>query len=191
MVIRRFDINEGIQCYLIDYYKTKHEKSIDIFNEIIRILESNNLPIEKISSFSADNASVNFGKYNSVYTKLLEKSDKIIKSGCVCHILHNSVKYTLNKLNFDIESIGVKLYSHFKNSPLKSSKLKTFCNSTGTTYINFLKHSPTRWLTLLPAIDQLLKNWITIKDFFDSTGFDECPQLIKSFIFPLYLQKTQ
>lgn len=49
-------------------------------------------------------------------------------------------------------------------------------------YSALLRHLPTRWLSLLPAIDRLLHNWPVIKVYIIQRGEDECPKQIWDFI---------
>lgn len=55
-----------------------------------------------ISAYTGDNASVNYGKYNSVFQKLNEDNSGIIKANCIAHIGHNCAKHAGDRLNIDI-----------------------------------------------------------------------------------------
>ena len=63
-----------------------------------------------ISAYTADNASVNCGKNNSVFQKLKADNSGIIKANCMAHVVHNCAKHAGDRLDIDIESI-VKKYS--------------------------------------------------------------------------------
>ena len=45
-------------------------------------------------------------------------------------------------------------------------------------WAQLLRHVLTRWLSLLPAIDRLLKNWPAVKAYFQSIGKEETPAII-------------
>ena len=48
-----------------------------------------------VSAYSADNASINFGKDNGVYKKLCASNEHILPAVCPAHILHNTAKKKL------------------------------------------------------------------------------------------------
>lgn len=47
---------------------------------------------------------------------------------------------------------------------------------------NLFRHVPTRWMSLLPAIEEMLKCWPAIKSYFQSMGQEERPSLIWKYI---------
>ena len=69
-----------------------------------------------ISAYSADNASVNYGRYNSVFQKLKENNNYILKANCVAHIVHNNAKHAGDRLNIDIENVSITNSNIFSNS---------------------------------------------------------------------------
>jgi hypothetical protein len=55
------------------------------------------LLIQKVSAFSQDNASVNYGMHSSVFQNLKNVNDGIIVANCPAHILHNAAKKSAEK----------------------------------------------------------------------------------------------
>lgn len=72
------------------FFEDSHEYSIDIFEHLWQFLTVNSLEVNYVSTFSADNANVNYGKHNSVLTKFVEKNPDILKTNCNCHVIHNA-----------------------------------------------------------------------------------------------------
>lgn len=66
-VIRYFTVEKDIQNKIIEFYEDANETASAISEKIIEILTKSGLSAKNIVSFSADNASVNFGKHHSVY----------------------------------------------------------------------------------------------------------------------------
>ena len=77
---------------ILDFYEDSFEDSASIKNQLCRVLRDNELEINNVSAYFADNASVNYGVNKSVYQKLLLENDKIEAAHCNNHILHNSAK---------------------------------------------------------------------------------------------------
>ncbi|KAI4899205.1 hypothetical protein NFI96_030736 [Prochilodus magdalenae] len=170
---------------LLDFYEDPDESSEAIFNQIVSITENNGLSIKQISAYGADNASVNYGRHNSVFQKLRGVNPHIVKGNCKCHIINNSVK-TANRVfsssGCDVEAFVLKVYSEFSCSAKKVETLKEFCEFTSTKYREILRHVPTRWLSLLPAIQRILECWPALKSYFVSLGKDDCPSIVWTFV---------
>ncbi|XP_056468115.1 uncharacterized protein LOC130406514 [Gadus chalcogrammus] len=128
-----------------------------------------------ISAYSADNASVNYGRYNSVFQKLKE-NNCILKANFVAHIVHNSAKHAGDRLNINIENVVNKTFSHFSSSAKRTEELKSIRTFVEIEYQSLLRNVPTRWLSLCPAVKRLHDSWAPIKTYFLSLGEDGCPK---------------
>lgn len=164
--IQYFHPRVGICRKLLDFYEDSKEKSIDIFHCIKNITESNGLQISQITAYSADNASVNYGKHNSVFQKIQDFNKHIVKANCNCHVINNCVKYSVKAFHFDIECIVIKIYNEFSSSASRTDSLKECFEFAEIEYKDLLRHVPTRWLSLLPAIDRLVYSWPAVKRYF-------------------------
>ena len=78
------------------------------------------------------------------------------------------MKYALKAFAFVVESFVIKTYNSFASPAKKSEVLRDFCNFLDMEYRELLRHVPTRWLCLLPAIDRLLSCWPALKSYFIS-----------------------
>ena len=100
-------------------------------------------------------------------------------------MIHNTVK-TANRVfsaaGCDVEAFVLKVYSEFSCSAKKVEMLKEFCEFTNTAYKEILRHVPTRWLSLLPAIQRILECWPALKSYFVSQGKEDCPNIIWAFV---------
>lgn len=112
IVVQYISKEYGLKHGLLDFYPNVQEKSSDIKEQLCRLLE-NNLDIKNVSSFVADNASVNYGLNNSVYQKLQIDNDKILKANLKCHVCHNCTKFGLKDIKFDDEALVSKIYTEF------------------------------------------------------------------------------
>ena len=177
IVVRYFCKTRGVVDAVLDFYNDSNESSEAIAHRIKSVIKKNNLSLSSIS-YSADNASVNYGKHSSAYQKLTFNNSYIVQANCNCHVLNNCVKYALKAFTFDVESFVIKTYNSFASSAKKSEVLRDFCNFLDMEYKELLRHVPTRWLSLLPAIDRLLLCWPALKSYFILQGEDNVADII-------------
>lgn len=173
----------GLKTKILDFYEDSDETSATIHRQITSKLEENGLKLDMISAYTGDNASVNYGKYNSVFQKLKEGNCGIIKANCIADIVHNCAKHAGERLNIDIDSVVYKIFSHFSVSAHRTEALKAVFAFVEEEYHSVQRHVPTRWLSLWPAVKRLHDTFPAIKSCFLSLGENQCPkalwQLIK------------
>ena len=126
IAVRYFSATEGIKHGLLDFYRDYNETSAAIATHIKDIMSENGLNIHNVSAYVADNASVNFGKHNSVYQKLKDINPRLIQCGCKCHVIHNCLKNAMKTMIFDVETLVLKIYSEFSSSAKNSANLSSF-----------------------------------------------------------------
>lgn len=170
IIVRYYSPNSGLCNSLLDFYEDPNEKAVDIYMNIKTRLESFGLDISNVSTYSADNCNVNFGIRNSVYQLLLKDNERILPTGCPAHVLHNAVKYAIERCDFDVEHLVLKVYGHLSYHSQRVQKLKNFFAEADLEYQNIIRHVITRWLTLYPAIEKLLKGLPALKEYFLSLG---------------------
>uniref|UniRef100_A0A8C1LCU6 Uncharacterized protein n=1 Tax=Cyprinus carpio TaxID=7962 RepID=A0A8C1LCU6_CYPCA len=183
--VQYFCASEGVKYGLLDFYDDSNESSEAIIKQIVSITENNGLSVSQISAYGADNASVNYGRHNSVFQKLREANPQIVKGNCKRHIINNTIKAAncvFSAGGCDVEAFVLKVYSEFRCSAKKVELLKDFCEFTNTKYREILRHVPTCWLSLLPAIQRILECWPALKSYFVSLGKEDCPSIIWTFV---------
>lgn len=117
---------------------------------------------------------------NNVISHLNQSFDQeIVGVGCPAHILHNAIRHATDLLEFDVESLVMKIFNHFSVYTVRTENLKELCDYVDINYEKLLYHSKTRWLSLFPAIERILKLYIALKEFFLTT--DKPPVIIKKF----------
>ena len=94
-VVLYFSKTSGVVDAVLDFYNDSDEFSETIAHHLTSVIKKNNLSLCSVSSYSADNASVNCGKHFSVYQKLKLNNSNIVQANCICHVLNNCVKYAL------------------------------------------------------------------------------------------------
>lgn len=167
---------------MIELIENPNETADGIFKMIQLCLEKHKLKIKNISGFSADNTNSNFGIRHSVFTNLCKLNPNIVKSNCHAHIIHNCAKHSLQNLDVDVENIVLKLYAHFSQSAKRREELKEFHAFIDTNFEDLLRHVPTRWLSLGPCIDRILRTYPALTSYFLSLG-DETPLILQKILF--------
>lgn len=181
LVIQYFTIDNGIQNKLVDFYENPDESADGMFKAIRNSLTEQKIALENISALSADNCNANFGIHHSLFTIMKTVVPDIIKGNCHAHIVHNTVKFAMNCLTQDVENIILKIYSHFSSSAVRREELKKFVASVNGEWHELKRHVGTRWLSLLPCVDNILLNWLPIRDYFVSLE-DNCPSILQNIL---------
>ena len=181
LVVRFFSAKVGVRVRILDLRSMPYETSQQIMNFICSSLEENGLKLENITSFCADNAPVNFGGCqqkgkNNVFNRLQEKtSARLIPISCPAHILYNAAEKGAERLTVDIETIVLKMCSHFKSQTSRVQKLKQFCAQLEAQYTALPTHTPTRWTTLGNVLEKMIELWELLTQHFLSP---RCPPRI-------------
>ena len=171
LVIRFFNAEVGVQVLLLNLRSMPSETSQQIIDFIHTSLQENDLDVKQLTSFCADNASVNLGGSqlngkNNVFYRLSERATQLIPVGCPAHILHNAAEKGSDRLTVDIETIVMKIGSHFKSQTSRAVSLKQFCKKLNTNYSTLPTHTPTRWTTLDSVLEQMIDLWDPLKAHF-------------------------
>lgn len=66
--------------------------------------------------------------------------------------MHNTFRKALDGLDFDLETSVLKIYAHFFVSASRREDLKEFVLYAELEWQELVKHCPTRWLSIGPAI---------------------------------------
>ncbi|XP_058409245.1 uncharacterized protein LOC131412973 [Diceros bicornis minor] len=182
LALRYFDLKNGVSNRLLDFYEDFNETSENIKQKIMDMLSKYKLDFAHLSAYSADSADVNFSKFHSVYKLLTKENEKILPAECPAHLVHKTAKKGCDLLSCDIEAFIMKIFGYFSISSKHTEVLNEIFDFVEMEGDTLLRHMPTRWLSLLPAIEKMLKCWPTIKSYFQSVGKEECPSLIWKYI---------
>ena len=171
LVIRFFNAKVGVRVRLLNLRSMPNETSQQIVDFILTSLQENDLDLKRLTSFCADNAPVNFGGsqlsgQNNVFYRLKQRATQLIPVGCPAHILHNAAEKGSDSLTVDIETIVLKIGSHFKSQTSRAVSLKQFCEQLDTNYSSLPTHTPTRWTTLDAVLERMIDLWEPLKAHF-------------------------
>nr|XP_012606182.1 uncharacterized protein LOC105863530 isoform X1 [Microcebus murinus] len=182
LALRYFDLKNGVSNRLLDFYEDFNETSENIKQKIVDILSKYKLDFSHLSAYSADSADVNYNKFHSVYKLLTKENEKILPAECPAHLVHKTAKKGCDLLSYDIEAFIMKALGYFSVSSKHAEALNEIFDFVEMEGDRLLRHVPTRWLSLLPAIEKMLNCWPAVKSYFQNMGKEECPSLIWKYI---------
>lgn len=184
VVVQYFDKFSGLNSKLLELDSCHNETSETISKLLEDTLEDFSLR-EKCIAFGADNTNTNFGSVlrrsgQNIFTRLKTFLGRDINGiGCPAHICNNSIHFAADHLSVDIDSIMFKIYKHFSIYTVRVEELKEICDNADVDYKVILSHSKTRWLSLMPVIERVLKMYQPLKSYFLS--IDSPPAVLKTF----------
>jgi len=184
------DFTRQISTCLLDFYEDPDEKAIDIYNNIKNRIKALDLDFTNVSAYSADNANVNFRKNNSVYKLVSQDNANILPAGCSAHMVHNVIRYAMEKCEFDVENLVLKVYGHLSYHAQRVQTLKEHFADAGIEYKNIIRHVKTRWLSLHPAIGKILRGFPVLKLYFITLG-DNCPEALGKYFNDSHAKKKK
>ena len=107
-------------------------------------------------------------KNNSIYTRIADTNPDVYPVGCACHLAHLCAKKAANQLSVNVEQFVIDLYYHFDKSSKRKEIFKSYHEFCDVETRKILKHSSTRWLSLMKCIDRVLRHYDALKSYFSS-----------------------
>ena len=90
--------------------------------------------------------------------------------GCLCHLANLCSAATLKCLPVSIDNLLIDVFHHFKRWEQFSEIQAEFEDIRP---LHVLKHSTTRWLSLLRCLKRLLHQWPALHSYFDRRAEEE------------------
>lgn len=140
------------------------------------------LDLAHLSAFSSGSANVNFGEFHAVCKLFNKENERILPIQCPADLVCNTVEKGCDLLKCDVETFIIKVFGHFSVSSKCAEALNEIFDFIEMKGDNLCRHVPTRWISLLPAIEKMLKCWPAIKSYFQNVGQEECTSLIWKYI---------
>lgn len=156
-------------CYFSEVQKqvaVEHLRSFHLGSATADILlrcvneATENIPRAGFFSFFSDGPNV----MKSLKKKLVREHGSLVDVGeCTLHKVHNAFSHALDSFGTEVETVVVDTYHFFKNSAVQSANLKEYPKLSGLPEAVFLHHVNCRWLSLMPALDHLLEQFLALK----------------------------
>ena len=126
------------------------------------------LDFSKAMSFMSDTANVMKGARSGVQKLIKDEYQYVYDFGCICHMADLAIKSGIKVLPIDIDQlfIDVCYYFYHYSSKRKQQFTDHWCSLFMPEPEVILKHSLTRWLSLLRCVQHYLTQWEGLKSFF-------------------------
>ncbi|KAL8620937.1 hypothetical protein ACOMHN_044084 [Nucella lapillus] len=140
----------------------------NIFGLLDRCLGRYDIPWKNCVALMCDNANVMTSRNKGVISYVLRKNSEVHLAGCVCHLLHISLKKGMKASSkFDIDDILRQLHWYITKSTNRHQRLKAHQEACGVPAHAIVAHVPTRWLTMGPALLRILEQWEPLYKFLE------------------------
>ena len=168
ILIRVFDHNVGNVCTrFLDMPVVNIGTAQNIFQALSDSLEKKGLDFTKALAFVSDTASVMKGARSGVQKLIKNKMPQLYDVGCICHLADLSIKAGLETLPVNIDQLFVDIFYYFYHSSKRGQLfVDHWCSLFDDEPKTILKHSPTRWLSLLRCVRRYLNQLEGLISFF-------------------------
>ena len=113
-------------------------------------------------------ANVMVGLHNSVLSRIQAKQPQVFSLGCLCHLANLCAVSALKTLPVSVDSLLIDVFYHFKYSAKRWEGFSEIqAEFEDIKPFRVLKHSTSRWLSLLRCLKCLLHQWPTLHCYFD------------------------
>lgn len=177
---------------VIKYYSKTNKKIVSTFlhlaqlttcnadalvDAILNTLKEYGLDEQKMIGLGTDNASVLVGVNNGVYVKLKRSIPHLVLMRCVNHSLQLALSHaSVNSFPLSIDYIISHTYNWFAHSSVRQAKYDhtySLLNEGNENHLQFVRKSDTRWISVEPAVDRIVNQWVELKTFFTEVAITE------------------
>lgn len=169
---------------IIVYYSKAHKKIVStflglvelsacdaqaIFDAVITLLKDCRLDVKLIKGIGSDNASVMVGINNGVHAKLKEVIPNVILIRCTCHSLQLALSHAVeDSLPRHLDFIVRETYNWFSHSSARQLNYKLIYKAIndGKEPLKLLQPADTRWISIEPATNRIIQQWLELKTHF-------------------------
>lgn len=126
------------------------------------------LPIQQLVALGSDGPNVNKTIWKNIdqHKKSLGFAGLTPFVPCTLHVVHNSFRKGLSAYGEDAEQLSVDLFQWFKTHISQREDYEFTLEELGLDDELFIRHVQCRWLTLVPALERVLKHLEAVSQYF-------------------------
>ncbi|KZS21847.1 Uncharacterized protein APZ42_011175 [Daphnia magna] len=167
---------------LLDLIEVESATADGLSTSVLKLLERENIPLERVIGFSADTCSTMFGRHHSVSTLLTSALPNLLTVKCSCHSMNLSTSYACKRLPVDIEDGLRGVFNHFSHSTARRRNFSAFQEFVGVAKNRILSPGQTRWLSLEACVWRVKDQLPALKEYFESEYQESNTQTNKAVI---------
>ena len=152
--------SNGIKVMYLALIMLGHAKANTVVHEMLKVLEKLALPLKLILLLGMDGPNVNKSILGKLNEKKKEKGYKPLVRypvSCLIHVCCNSFCEGLKQYGDNAEELCLNLHYFFKNNPSRREVLFEKEDTLDQEELVLLCHTQCRWLSLIPALQRLVK----------------------------------
>ena len=144
-----------------------HAYAESVANELCETLQKFSLPLKYLLPLSSDGPNIN-KVIKTINSKLKANYQReLFDTGpCQLHMVHNSFRKGVEGYGSDVENLCINVYYFFKLSPPRREDCTDEQQKLNLDEFLFLWHVQSQWLSLIPAIERVRKQFLALKEYF-------------------------
>ena len=143
---------------------------------IKNVLNSNKLSLKNLAAIGTDNASVMTGINKGVHAQLRAEIPSLILVKYVCHSIQLAVSQaSADSLPRHLNFLITETHKWFSHSSTRQNQYKILYQTLndGISPLKIPKDCQTRWLSIQPAVQRILEQWLELKTHFEVSRLSE------------------
>lgn len=104
----------------------KDSTARNIFDTLLNFFNSNEIKIENMAGFAADNCNTMMGHIGGFQSLLRNIVPNLVVVGCSSHSFHLCSSYACEKISQAVEDMVKDIYNHFSHSSKRKNEFKEF-----------------------------------------------------------------
>ena len=132
-----------------------------VANELCETLRKFSLPLKYLLSLSSDGPNVKKAIKTNINSKLKANCQReLVDTGpCQLHVVHNSFRKGVEGYGSNVENLCIDINYFFKLSPPRREDYADVQQNLNIDEFVFLWHVRSRWLSPIPAIERVRKQF--------------------------------
>ena len=146
-----------------------HAEGKVVADAIMEQLTLDGVEVKRLSALGSDGPNVNKTVFRTIDASLKESGfPGLVNVGtCNLHVVHNSFGKALEEFPLKVNDMAVEIHSFFKYSTCRTADFRFTQLEEDVEQHVFIRHVPTRWLTLGPVIDRITEQWAPLCSYFN------------------------